>query len=189
MSQDWEEAWKREGASLPWIVDSVQPSLIKYAELLKPKKVLEIGCGDGLNAIWLQNNGCDVTAIDLSESAIRFAKNKHPDLKNIFAQDILTFNTKEKYDFIFDRGCLHGFQKLEMMRFVDKVYDLLTFDGYWLNISGKPCRLYTGPPQASLAMLSSVMERKLEIVSANTVELLSKPNDRFPAWELLCKKV
>lgn len=188
MKPTWEEMWKIRGNNLPWVVDTVQPSLIKFVDILKPKKILEIGCGDGLNSNWLVTNGYNVTSIDVSESAIAIAKSKYPAIKQAFAQDIFSFNSNQHYDFVFDRGCLHGFEEPDMIRFVDKVYELLDNSGCWLTIAGMPTTLDNGPPQRSLSLLSKVIEQKLQIVSVNTVEILSKPNNSFPAWEIISKK-
>lgn len=188
MNQHWEQMWKLHGEKLPWIVDHVQPSLKTVTSLLNPIKILEIGCGDGLNSFWLQSNGYDVTSIDISRSAIEFAKNKFPNLNKIYEKDIFSYDTHERFDLIFDRGCLHGFQTADMIKFVYKVYDLLSSHGYWLNISGKVCNLPDGPPQKNLSSISSVIEKRLEIISVNTVELVSQPNKVYPAWEILCQK-
>lgn len=39
-------------------------------------KVLELGCGPGRNAIYLANEGFDVTAVDLSIEGIKWAKER-----------------------------------------------------------------------------------------------------------------
>ena len=41
---------------------------------LTPRRVLDLGCGQGRNAIWLARQGHDVTAIDVSDVAIEQAK-------------------------------------------------------------------------------------------------------------------
>ena len=43
---------------------------------IKPCKALELGCGTGTNAIWLARQGFDVTAMDLSETALVQARKK-----------------------------------------------------------------------------------------------------------------
>ena len=43
---------------------------------IEPCKTLEIGCGTGTDAIWLAEQGFDVTACDHSEIAIGLAKEK-----------------------------------------------------------------------------------------------------------------
>ncbi len=53
----------------------VQPSkaLLLYSELLglrSPMRVLDAGCGNGRNTVYLAKRGCDVTSVDFSEFAL-----------------------------------------------------------------------------------------------------------------------
>ncbi|HEY2655044.1 MAG TPA: class I SAM-dependent methyltransferase [Solirubrobacteraceae bacterium] len=48
--------------------------LVAEAIALDPGRALEIGCGEGADAIWLAQRGWTVTAIDVSEVAIRRAR-------------------------------------------------------------------------------------------------------------------
>ncbi|MCI5149914.1 MAG: class I SAM-dependent methyltransferase, partial [Candidatus Electrothrix sp. MAN1_4] len=56
---------------------------MRSQDLLKPGlKVLDIGTGSGVFAIWAAAHGCKVTAIDLSPRSIFFAKNNLSDPSN-----------------------------------------------------------------------------------------------------------
>ena len=48
--------------------------LVAEVAALTPRRVLDIGCGEGADAIWLAKRGWTVTAIDISEVAIRRAR-------------------------------------------------------------------------------------------------------------------
>lgn len=50
---------------------------------IKDKKVLDIGCGDGVLSYLLALKGASTTGIDTSEEAVRFAKEKCKDSKNM----------------------------------------------------------------------------------------------------------
>lgn len=85
----------------------------KILELLpafeKPLKVLEVGCGEGGNAVFLAKNGYHVTALDLSETGLQ--KTKENAEKNevsieVFKADINDFLPTENYDIIFSSGTL-----------------------------------------------------------------------------------
>ena len=43
---------------------------MKLRPPVKPLKVLDIGCGEGKDAVFLARNGYSVTAFDLSEAGI-----------------------------------------------------------------------------------------------------------------------
>jgi cyclopropane fatty-acyl-phospholipid synthase-like methyltransferase len=45
---------------------------------MKGKRVIDLGCGEGKNAAWLADRGCDVIAIDISALALRNAKAAWP---------------------------------------------------------------------------------------------------------------
>ena len=77
---DWfEELYARaDGNSgmVPWGDQKPHPGLVSWMETTKHKagaKAIDVGCGLGDNAAYLQANGYDVTAVDLSQSAIDWA--------------------------------------------------------------------------------------------------------------------
>ena len=47
---------------------------LRYAKLHPGMRVLDLGCGRGELSFYALKNGCEVTAVDYSEAAIRIAK-------------------------------------------------------------------------------------------------------------------
>ena len=74
------------------------PKLEQKALQLAKGKVLDVGCGAGSHALYLQEKGFDVTAIDVSESAIEACKLRG--LKKVEVINILNLETSEKFDTI-----------------------------------------------------------------------------------------
>ena len=69
-SPDWDERYAQ--------VDQVwsgQPNGVLLTELAgaAPGRVLDVGCGEGADAIWLAGQGWEVTALDVSQVALRRA--------------------------------------------------------------------------------------------------------------------
>jgi 2-polyprenyl-3-methyl-5-hydroxy-6-metoxy-1,4-benzoquinol methylase len=54
---------------------SGEPNVALVAEVddLEPGTALDVGCGEGADAIWLANRGWQVTAIDVSDIALQRA--------------------------------------------------------------------------------------------------------------------
>ena len=73
------------------------PSLEKTALKLAKGKVLDIGCGAGNHALYLQQKGMDVTGIDTSEGAVKVCQQRG--LNAVIHSDILD-HSETKYDTI-----------------------------------------------------------------------------------------
>lgn len=73
------------------------PKLEQKALQLAKGKVLDVGCGAGSHALYLQEKGFDVTAIDISANAIKACELRG--LKNAKVQDIMQLEG-DKFDTI-----------------------------------------------------------------------------------------
>ena len=73
------------------------PKLEQKALQLANRKVLDVGCGAGSHALYLQEKGIDVTAIDISANAIKACKLRG--LKKANVQDIMQLEG-DKFDTI-----------------------------------------------------------------------------------------
>lgn len=73
------------------------PKIEQKALQLAKGKILDVGCGAGSHALYLQQKGFDVTAIDISENAIEACRLRG--LKNTRVQNILEIEN-EKFDTI-----------------------------------------------------------------------------------------
>jgi tellurite methyltransferase len=73
-------------------------------------KVLDLGCGEGRNALFLAEHGCEVTAVDISVSGIQ--KLQHLAASRALSiqtavQDMRTYTLQDFFDLIISHGCLH----------------------------------------------------------------------------------
>ena len=75
----------------------------------KSKKILEVGCGCGTEALWLAMHGYSVTAVDVSEELLEVARSRKIILEQYLGRDLpcqfisqsLLDITKNKYDVIY----------------------------------------------------------------------------------------
>jgi len=88
------------------------PICFRVLELLPPDhslKLLDIGCGEGRNAIFFARNGFNVTALDASpkgvEKTLRYAEQANVHI-NVFEGDINAFRLSETFDILFSTGVL-----------------------------------------------------------------------------------
>jgi cyclopropane fatty-acyl-phospholipid synthase-like methyltransferase len=72
------EIWDREYSSVQAIPSSTREepakALVLFADLMglaNGKRVLDAGCGNGRNAIYLAKRGCEITAVDFSSEAVK----------------------------------------------------------------------------------------------------------------------
>jgi len=118
------------------------PKIEQKALQLSKGKILDVGCGAGSHALYLQEKGLDVTAIDISQSAIEACTLRG--VKNAFAKNVLDLNSDEKFDTILLLmngtgifGTLKGTSK-----FLQKLKSLLSDNGQILIDSSDLIYMY-----------------------------------------------
>ena len=77
---------------------------------VRPRRVVDLCCGTGTDAIYLASRGFDVTAIDIAPTALSQAQQKARragvSVQWLLA-DVLAPPSLRPFDFIYDRGCYH----------------------------------------------------------------------------------
>jgi SAM-dependent methyltransferase len=99
----WEERYS--GAAPIWS-GSANQVLADIASGLAPGRALDLGCGEGGDAIWLANQGWTVTGVDVSPTAIARARAAaeaaeiDPALVDFQAADLASWSTEERFDLV-----------------------------------------------------------------------------------------
>ena len=80
------------------------------SQLPSGARVLDLGCGEGRNALFLAECGFRVTAVDISEAGISklnaLARERQIDIRSEVA-DMRTYHFPDMFDLIVSHGCLH----------------------------------------------------------------------------------
>jgi len=190
--------WDRryQTGDLPWDTGEVDFHLkhIFKKYILKPCKVLELGCGTGTNALWLSKQGYKVTAIDFSPRAIQLAKEKAAKYKTrikFIAGDALRTKMGRGFGFAFDRGVFHTLHnKSTRTKLAKAVHAQLRKDGIWLSLIGSKDGplLKVGPPRLKAQEIVEAVEPYFKIISLKASNF-GTANAPGPAcWECLMQK-
>jgi len=67
---DAESFWEKHYRSRHAGAGRANPLLVEAAEALRPSAALDLGCGAGGDTIWLAERGWQVTAVDISKTAV-----------------------------------------------------------------------------------------------------------------------
>lgn len=99
--------------ALPWHVDSPPVCLERSLDEkdFSHQRALDVGCGAGTHSLYLAKRGFEVTAIDVNPVAIglgREASARQGLDIDWRVEDALTWAPAERFDLIFDRGCMHS---------------------------------------------------------------------------------
>jgi len=109
----WETMYQHQAVeAMPWFYPELDDDLRQALDQLglRSGSALDLGTGPGTQALQLARRGFDVTATDISEAAIRLAREKAEaqGLAISWQQDdILATCLTQQFDLIFDRGCFH----------------------------------------------------------------------------------
>lgn len=127
------EKWY-EGDQYYWGLEpaSFLDELMKLCPPAAGIKVLDIGCGEGKDAVYMAQKGYDVTAFDLTDNGIRktlaLADQKEVKIK-AFVDDINTFETDEQFDIIYSSGTVQYLFDENKKEFFDKIDRMTRPDG------------------------------------------------------------
>ncbi|KPF68156.1 hypothetical protein IP84_10385 [beta proteobacterium AAP99] len=107
-----------------------------------PRAALDLGCGNGRNAVFLAQQGFAVTGVDYSATAIRWATERAAAAgatlklrcENVFALDLPAGG----FDLIYDSGCFHHIAPHRRACYVQLVHDALRPGGLFALTCFRP---------------------------------------------------
>ena len=136
-TSDWNKMYDDVNPEeLPWFNENLDHDLEDVLREMNMAEgnILDIGTGPGTQAIELAGKGFEVTATDISDSAIQKAKERAALKERVvrfITDDILETKLTENFDFLFDRGCFHILPPDRRKDYVKAAQELLKPSG-WL---------------------------------------------------------
>jgi SAM-dependent methyltransferase len=140
----WDEFFADRARQIPFFVDWPDENLVEWfgRGLLTPGRVLELGCGNGRNAVFLAQKGCRVDAVDFSSKAIGWATERAAAAgAAVRFQCCSVFDaafTAGSYDLVYDCGCFHHLPPHRRKDYVDLVARALRPDGSYGLVCFRP---------------------------------------------------
>lgn len=112
--------------------------ILKKYKITKNSNILELGCGEGRDAIYLLDNGYNVLGVDYSFDVIDKCNEltNYKYVNNFKQLDLIENSLNEKFDFIYSVAVIHMFVLDEHRnKFYNFIYDHLKDNGIALIIS------------------------------------------------------
>ncbi|EIP96733.1 methyltransferase family protein [Opitutaceae bacterium TAV1] len=109
----WDRFYENRYHPCPFFREWPDENLVAWfgEGLVTPGRVLELGCGNGRNAVFMAQQGCDVRAVDFSREALSQARTR-ADEAGVRVDFVCTslfdlLLPESGYDFVYDCGCFH----------------------------------------------------------------------------------
>lgn len=173
----------------PYIVEKEKQLLLAILKT-KPKKILEVGCGEGANIVNLKKFGFKgkITGVDFSQAKIAFAKKQAPFAQLIKADAYHLPFRQGEFDLVFCKNLLHHLSNQE--KAVSEMVRVCRAGGRVIVIEGNGknfLNFFLGSLfRAERNLLKSTPEKMTELIeSGNFLKiekiLLSEPFNLFRA--------
>ena len=168
----WDAMYQQQAIeTMPWFYPELDDDLRQALDRLglRSGDALDLGTGPGTQAMQLARRGFAVTAIDISEAAIRLAREKAEaqDLTVIWQQDnVLATRLSGPFDLIFDRGCFHVLPPERRQDYASTIAGLLKPGGYFFLKCFSHLQLGTqGPHRFTPEQIRAIFGSQLQVQS------------------------
>jgi methyl halide transferase len=191
---DWDAVY-REGTP-PWDTGAPHAELARVLDehRLRPRTVLEIGCGTGADAILLARRRFEVTAIDCSPIAIERARlraeQRDASIHFVLADMFEFARTAGQFDFVYDCGVYHIVRQANLERYLDMLWRVTRPGSHCLCLAGAPNETAEdGPPQVTDEEIHNELGRLFEFIHLRPTRLeCPDRKEGHPAWSCLMRR-
>lgn len=129
---DYEEKYRDENYYWGLAPSKMCYEIMKLRPPIRPYRVLDIGCGEGKDAVFLARNGYFVSAFDIADSGLEKAR-RLADYNNVhvdfFKADANEYRPSAEFDIIFSSGVFHYIEKNKRKELIDSLKKSTTTKG------------------------------------------------------------
>ena len=97
--------------------------------LLRPGRAIDLGCGNGRNAVFLARQGFSVQAVDYSQTAVDWARDRITEAGvavSLMQQSVFDLELEPgSYELVYDSGCFHHIAPHRRSQYVELVVGAL----------------------------------------------------------------
>jgi cyclopropane fatty-acyl-phospholipid synthase-like methyltransferase len=173
----WDAIYQQQAVeNMPWFYPELDDDLRQALDRLglQGGSALDLGTGPGTQAMQLAQRGFNATGTDISEAAIRLARERAEaqGLAITWQQDDILFTRLAgPFDLIFDRGCFHVLPPERRPEYVSTIVGLLEPGGhFFLKCFSHLQPGAQGPHRFTPEQIQAIFGRSLQVHSiAETV--------------------
>jgi SAM-dependent methyltransferase len=136
----WDNFYSDRSKTCPFFVPHPDESLAQFIEegLIHPGRAIDVGCGNGRNSIFLARHGFSVEAVDLSETAIEWARERAAQagvVVSLTQASVFDLGLQAaEYDLVYDSGCFHHIPPHRRAQYVELIVGAIR-PGGWLCLT------------------------------------------------------
>jgi SAM-dependent methyltransferase len=192
----WDERYAK--SDTPWETGQPSSELQRVVAQvpIPPCRALELGCGTGASAVWLAQQGFDVTALDLSAAAIARARQRADEAGvnvRCLVADVLNPPPElaGSFDFFFDRGCYHVVRRDNVAAYLETLRRLTRADTLGLVLAGNAREPHQpGPPVVSEEQIRTELGPLFDLVRLREFRFdqVEVHDMRFLGWSCLLQR-
>ncbi len=150
MHGEWEGRYathyRYADGGLPWQLKGPANHLRDLLARFDPptKRALDLGCGDGVQALYMATQGWQVTGVDISATIIDVAKanarREQVDCEFVVGDVLALSLPRNSFDLVYDRGCFHHLGVASYEAYKRLVRNLLRDGGRFQLVGHSPGR-------------------------------------------------
>jgi len=176
MPEDWEARYANHyrhcDGGMPWQLEGPANHLCELLKRFKSptKRALDLGCGDGVQAMYMAKQGWHVTGVDISATIIDVARAKarreQVDCEFIVSDVLALSLPPNSFDLVYDRGCFHHIGVAHFDAYKRLVRGLLRDGGRFLLVCHSPGRF----PDRFADLLLGLFSRAIKYICDGVAE-------------------